>query len=169
MSSVTQIDVPPGSLLAGFGSAADYRDCFAREVPGDVDLAQFIERFYCSMVFRPERLTLRLIGRGASNEDAARLAAGKADGIALWQVVERRETEILLQASRTGTASWLAVEALPSSSEALGPDKTPSSSAAAGQKTRLLFGSWVKGIDQSGWKAMLVPHVWYSRLLLGGV
>lgn len=150
MAKVTPCDVPEGSLLAAFGGPDDYRDCFYRDVPGEVTLAEYLERFYCSAAFRPERLALGLIGHGASNADAKALANGEADGIALWRVVERRDNEVLLEAGRTNTASWFAVE-------------------TRGSVTRLLFGSWVGGIKQSGWRVMLSAHVWYSKLLLGGV
>ena len=157
MATVTASPVPEDSLLAAFGGPGDYRDCFTRDVAGDVSLSEFIERFYCSAAFRPERMVLGLLGRGASNADAKAVARGETDEFCVWKVTERRETEALLDSKRTGTASWFAVEPL------------PSSSAAVGQQTRLYFGSWVGNLDQSGWKAMLQPHVWYSRFLLGGV
>jgi len=160
MRKVREVEVPQDSLLAHFGGPDDYRDAFCREVPGEVSLEQFIERFYCSMAFRPERLVLGLLGRSASNADARALARGEADGIAVWEVVGRREAEVLLESPDTGTASWLAVEAVPSSS-----------SAAVGKtsaRTRLLFGSWVGRVGETGWRFMLRPHVWYSRVLLAG-
>ena len=61
MAKITACEVPEGSLLAQFGGPQDYRDCFCREVPGEVTLAQYIERFYSSMAFGPERVILRLI------------------------------------------------------------------------------------------------------------
>lgn len=150
MALVTACEVPPDSLLAGFGGPEDYRDCFCRTVPGAVDLATLIERFYCSPAFRPERVVLGLIGRGASNADALALARGETDRIAVWQVVARREGQILLESRDTGTASWLAVEPL-------------------ARQTRLRFGTWVGNLGQSMWRAMERPHRWYSRLLLGSV
>lgn len=149
MGKVREIDVPQGSLLARFGGPDDYRDAFCREVAGVVSLEEFVERFYCSTAFRPERIVLGLLGRGASNADAQRLARGEADRFAVWQVVERGENQILLHSPDTGTASWLAAEPCPSG-------------------TRLLFGSWVGCLGQSAWRFMLRPHVWYSRVLLGG-
>ncbi len=131
MSGIRAIAVPEGSLLARFGGPGDYRDAFAREVAGDVSLEQFIERFYCSLAFRPERVVLGLMGRGASNADARKLARGEAGAIAVWQVVERSGTEILLHSPDTGTASWLAVTPAPSG-------------------TTLLFGSWVGNVVNSG-------------------
>ena len=159
MGSVRQVEVPPDSLLARYGSAQDYRDCFAREVAGNVTLEQFIERFYCSASFRPERVVLGLIGRGASNADARALARGETDSFAVWEVVERSDLpsgseavgherpEILLHSKDTGTASWLAVE-------------------AGADATTLYFGSWVGNLGQSGWRFMQQAHVMYSRVLL---
>ncbi|MBO6527514.1 hypothetical protein [Erythrobacter sp.] len=160
MAGVTACDVPEGSLLAAFGGPQDYRDCFCREVAGTVTLTEFIERFYCSTAFRPERIVLGLIGRGASSADVRALAHGQADAIAVWKVVERREDEILLESRGTGTASWLAVGSLHPGAEAVSA-RTP--------RTRLLFGSWVGNLEQSGWRVMQRPHQWYSRFLLGGV
>lgn len=153
MARVSACEVPEGSLLAQYGGPGDYRDCFCREVPGEVTLGKYIERFYSSMAFAPERMILSLIGRAKgwdASADAIRaLARGEADRFAAWEVVERTPDQILLLSKDTNTASWLSVE--------------PTSAGI-----RLLFGSWVGGIDQSGWRVMLAPHVWYSRVLLGG-
>ena len=92
---------------------------------------------------------LGLIGRGASNTDARALARGETDRFAVWEVVERSPTEILLHSKDTGTASWLAVE-------------------AGADATTLYFGSWVGNLGQSGWRFMQQAHVMYSRVLLGG-
>ena len=166
--------MPEGSLLAQFGGPQDYRDCFCREVPGEVTLAQYIERFYSSIAFAPERAILRLIGRGASADNIRALARGDSDRIAVWEVIERTPDQILLLSKDTNTASWLSVS---SSDAAVGKTQTSSSSGCeaqpqaepVGQQTRLLFGSWVGGIDKSGWRVMLAPHVWYSRALLDAV
>ena len=63
MTTVTACEVPEGSLLAQYGGPGDYRDCFVREVPGEVSLEAYIERFYSSMAFAPERMILSLVGR----------------------------------------------------------------------------------------------------------
>lgn len=150
MTQVTSCEVPEGSLLAQYGGLQDYRDCFAREVPGEVTLSQYIERFYSSIAFGPERVILRLIGRGASPDNIRALARGDSDRIAVWEVIERTPDQILLLSKDTNTASWLSTQTVEGS-------------------TNLMFGSWVGGIEQSGWRVMLAPHVWYSRLLLGAV
>ncbi|WOE75261.1 hypothetical protein [Alterisphingorhabdus coralli] len=150
MTSIESIPVPPDSLLAQFGPAHASRDCFARTVPGTVSLTDFVERFYCSWVFRPERLALGLIGHGASNADARQLAHGKAQRFSAWNVIERRDTEILLQDVLGATASWLAVQ-------------------YHGETTTLLFGSWVGKPSQNRSRILGPFHRWYSRVLLGGV
>ena len=150
MTSVRDIPVPQDSLLAQFGKGGDYRDCFVREVPGEISLADFIERFYASRAFLPERLILKALGTPASSKDAGAFARGQADRFGAWQLVERREAEMLARSKDTNTASWFAVEPIEDG-------------------TRLLFGSWVGSIGTSGWQALLKPHVWYSRLLLGAV
>ncbi|MEO1046340.1 MAG: hypothetical protein AAFX04_12935 [Pseudomonadota bacterium] len=150
MSKIDSIAVPPDSLLAEFGPTHAYRDCFARCVAGQVSLADFIARFYGSWAFRPERLILGLIGRGASDADAIRLANAEAQSFAAWNVVQRREREILLQDFRGTTASWLSVQ-------------------HHGDSTTLLFGSWVGQPERATVKALMPFHRWYSRVLLGGV
>ena len=141
MATVTARAVPKGSLLAEFGGPEDYRDCFIRDVPGEVSLAEFIERFYCSLAFLPERLVLRLITGRSSSEDASAVARGEADRFGAWKLVERSGDQALLESKGTNTASWFMVESI-------------------GEGTRLYFGSWVGNLDQSGWKSMLRPHVW---------
>ncbi len=145
----TEIAVPPDSLLAGFGGPQDYRDCFVRNVPGQVSLSQFLERFYRSRAFRPEALILSLLGRNALGDRAGQLARGETDQFGVWRVVERHDHQILLESRPTGTASWFAVE-------------------PADQGTILYFGSWVGNLDQSGWRALQKAHVWYSHFLLDG-
>ena len=163
MSAVTPCDVPEDSLLARYGGEADYRDAFYRDVEGAVDLSEFIERFYRSGAFLPERMLLHTITRRASSTDARAIARAEADEFGVWRVVERtdlsssseaigrKNAEALFESKDTGTASWFKVE------------------PAIGQTTRLTFGSWVGNLDQSGWKALQGAHVWYSKALLGAV
>lgn len=162
MMTVRQCPVPQGSLLESYGGAGDYRDCFERGVPGEISLEDFIYRFYRSRAFLPERLVLKALGKPASTADARALAGGKTDHFGVWKVAGRLADQILLESKPTGTASWFAVEAIDGGEQS-------SSSEAVGQHTRLFFGSWVGSIGESGWKAMLEPHLWYSRALLEAV
>lgn len=193
MVRVTACDVPEGSLLAGYGGPGDYRDCFCREVPGVVSLTEFIERFYCSAAFRPERLALGLMGRGASNADARALARGKTDRIAVWEVIERRSAQASCQgadpgerpASRKpdrasagpegrGDRSADALRNTKTLSEILLHSKgTGTASWLAveplGDSTRLLFGTWVGKPERPIMLALYRLHRLYSQILLGGV
>lgn len=157
IAKVTQIEPPDGSLLAQFGDTGDYRDCFAREVSGEVTLNDLIVRFYTGAGFRVERMALGLIGHSANAQVARALARGEVDEIGVWKQVGRRDaepparSEIMLHSRGTGTACMLAVEPLPNA------------------HTRLIFGSWVGDLDRSGWRFMERLHVWYSHLLLGSL
>ena len=150
MAKVTACAAPESSLLAEFGGPEDYTDCFYRDVPGEVSLPEFIERFYCSTAFLPEQLILKVLRTPVSSADVRALASGEADRFGAWKVVGPRGAEVLLESKDTNTASWFCVE-------------------PRDRRTCLYFGSWVGGIDQSGWRSMLGVHVWYSKLLLGGV
>ena len=90
MAKVTACAAPESSLLAEFGGPEDYTDCFYRDVPGEVSLPEFIERFYCSTAFLPEQLILKVLRTPASSADVRALASGEADRFGAWKVVGRR-------------------------------------------------------------------------------
>jgi hypothetical protein len=149
--------LPPDSLLARHSRPGDHADCYTIDVPGVVGLEAFVEAFYTSRGFLPERLVLYLVGRGASAADARMLASGGADRFAAWQVEARAERELLLLDYLGRTRSWLGVEPLPPGG------------------TRLHFGSGIirREGDRTGDRAerglfrLLLPfHARYSRLLL---
>jgi hypothetical protein len=149
--------LPPDSLLARHSRAGDHADCYTIDVPGAVGLEAFVEAFYTSRGFLPERLFLYLVGRGASAADARMLAQGGTACFAAWQVEARAERELLLRDYLGRTRSWLYAEPLPSGG------------------TRLHFGSGIirREGDGAGDRAerglfrLLLPfHARYSRLLL---
>ncbi len=196
MATIYAIPVPDGSLLAEFGpppgvQSEPYRDCFMRRESGAVSLEQLIERFYCSWAFRPERIALGLIGRGASSEDARKLARGEVESFAAWTVIERRHANVLV--AEHGPAGSARATARPQAREGRG-DRAPdgvrktnthneillqdfqgataswlSVRPSANGGTELLFGSWVGKPDRGVVKALMPFHRWYSRVLLGGV
>lgn len=160
MARITALPLPPDSLLARHMIADDYGDCFAAEVAGAVPLERFIAAFYSSRAFTPERLFLRLIGRGADAGDIAALAEGRSARFAAWTVEAREEDQILLRDFMGETRSWLKVEPHPE-----------------GTATRLLFGSGVgrsKGeskrspIGRAIFAALTPLHRLYARALLAG-
>ncbi len=194
MTKITAIPVPQGSLLAEFGPPPDsttqpYRDCFVRRETDAVTLEQFVERFYCSWAFRPERLALGLIGRGASSADARRLARGETENFAAWTVIDRRSaSDFLAEHGPEGSAS---PTGRPQARKGRG-NRTPdgvrntknaeillqdfqgataswlSVRPSADGGTELLFGSWVGKPDRGVVKALMPFHRLYARVLLGG-
>jgi len=155
--------LPPLSLLARRISPGDYADCLTVDVPGAISLSTFVQTFYTSTAFRPERMVLRLIGRGSNDADVRALADGSAGSFAAWNVEAQQTDELLLRDFQHRTRSWLMVEKLaePVSGE------LPGSPA-----TRLTFGSGVmhpKGTGSGGGKLfrLLLPiHKIYAKLLL---
>src|SRR3990170_6794867 len=95
MPAIQARPLPPDSLLARHSRPGDRTDCFTIDVPGTVGLEAFVEAFYTSRGFLPERLVLYLVGRGASAADARALAQGGADRFAAWQVEARATSELL--------------------------------------------------------------------------
>ena len=140
--------LPADSLLARLRGPECYRDAFRIDLPGRIDLAQYIAAFYASAAFTPERHLLGLIGRGATRADIAALAEGQAERFAAWSVEARTGNEIVLRDFQNRTCSWLMVE-------------------PAGQgATKLWFGSGVRAPEGRMVQALMPFHRWYSRRLL---
>lgn len=150
MPAIRACPLPADSLLARHSRPGDHTDCYTVDVPGAVGLEAFVEAFYTSRGFLPERWVLTLVGRGATRADARRLARAETDRFAAWRVEDRTDRELLLQDYLGRTRSWLAVEPL----------------AAGG--TRLCFGSGImwRGKGDGLFRALLGFHAVYSRVLL---
>ena len=158
MPAIQARPLPPDSLLARHSRPGDHTDCYTIDVPGAVGLEAFVEAFYTSRGFLPERLFLYLLGRGATPADARTLARGETDRFAAWSVEARATSELLLLDYLGRTRSWLRAEPLPSGG------------------TRLHFGSGIIRREgervgdraERGLFRLLLPlHARYSRLLLG--
>lgn len=148
--TVSAVPLPSGSQLESYRAAQGYVDCFAAELPRTVSLPQFIEAFYTSRAFRPERWLIgTLLGKRADNGDVARLAAGETERFSAWNVEARRQDQILMCDFQGKTRSWLMVMPIPGG-------------------TRLHFGSAVVKPGDPIFKALLGFHGWYSRVLLSG-
>lgn len=148
------VELPAYALLANYRASGAYTDCYAVRVAGEVSLAEFIEAFYTTRLFKLERWILSsLLNRPSTDEDAAQLATGMRDRFAAWKVEARSESEILLDAGQT--RSWLCV----------------ARSNGELESTQLCFGSAVLPLGAGkgfGWwfHALLGFHRVYSRLLL---
>ena len=158
MSVIRACPLPEDSLLARHSRPDDHGDCYTANVPGEVGLEAFVEAFYTSRGFLPERLFLSLVGRGATPTQARRLARAETDRFAAWRVEARTTSELLLQDYLGRTRSWLAVEPL------------------ADGATRLCFGSGIirregRGLkarlERGLFRALLPGHAAYSWVLLG--
>lgn len=152
--------IPPDSLLAVYGRAGNYTDCFTAEVPGHVSFSRFVEAFYSSPCFWPERfLLMALLGKPSSAQDIRDIAAGQTGRFAAWTVEGRGENELLLCDFQQATRSWLMTEPLEQGG------------------TRLWFGTALaltgqtgtrRSIGQMTFAALGWFHRLYSRALLWG-
>ncbi len=150
-----EVPVKPNSFLGAYANRGAFTDCYAVEVHRAVQLAELIEAFYTTRLFKLERCLLaRILKIQSADAEATELAKGTRSHFSAWKVEQRSESEILLDAGQT--RSWLSV--------------TPSSSGRAA--TTLLFGSAVVSVRPDGkfgiaFHALLGFHRAYSKLLLG--
>ncbi len=130
---------------------ANYTDCYQFSLEADVSLADFIEAFYTSRLFRFERMLLGIFMRMPStDEDAVALARCKASQFSAWTVEAQTDNELLLSDVSGATRSWLMVKNY--------ADNYPSISS------QLWFGSAVVArINPKTGKAQL--SVWVQLLL----
>jgi len=143
-------------MLERCRAAKAYVDCYRVSYESPTSLAEFIEAFYSSPIFKLERGILGLVlPKGASDKDAHALGQGQTTRFAIWKVEERNGTEILLITGRT--RSWLMVGPQTESNE---------------RGVTLLFGSAVFQPSGSGggmglpFNALLGFHKLYSKALL---
>lgn len=109
MNPVRASKLPPGSLLDAYGKRGDYNDCFSVDLGRAVTLAQFIEAFYTTPVFRLERWILAVtVKRPSTDADAKSVAEGAAESFAAWRVETREANQAVFAAGRT--RSWFMVD-----------------------------------------------------------
>jgi len=158
---IEKVTVPDHCLMATYRDTPGcVADNFQATLSRPVTLDAYIAAFFDTPLFRLERLILRLFaGRATTRADVEALAAGRADNFAMWHVVERSATEIMLAVDRSRIRTWLAIV----------PPEKP------GEPTILRFGSAIlpKSVSASGngdvgflFRALTGFHNLYSRLLL---
>ena len=151
--------VPEHSFLASCKDSGAFTDCYTITVPENLGLAEFIEAFYTTRLFKTERwLLAKILACPSSDNQVRDLAYSAANDFSAWRVEQRSDREILLAFGQT--RSWLYVEPL---SETLKNGETPA--------TRLYFGSAVFPARTSGKFSFLFHalggfHHIYSRCLL---
>ena len=158
MFSVEKCPVPANAMLANYLMDRTYTDCYATEIPGQISLAEFVFAFYTTLLFKLERLILKLVVAKPSLDSQARqLADGASERFAAWHVEGRSANEILMCDFRGRTRSWLMVAPV---------------GTVIGARTRLYFGSAVVPIRgakslEFGFQTLLLGfHQIYSVLLL---
>ncbi|MFT7776176.1 hypothetical protein [Roseateles sp.] len=149
--------LPPTSLLARLArDRGAFADAYALQLPRTVTLAEFVEAFYTTRLFKAERVLLRLFGKPSTDAMARAVARGEGPRLAIWTVEAREGDELLMHEDSGATRSWFRAE-----------------SGAGG--TTLWFGSAVLprrrvagGEPRFGvvFHALLGFHRWYSRALL---
>lgn len=141
---IEESPIPDSALLQKYVQLGAYTDCFSTEIPSDVSLAQYVEAFYTTWLFKLERVILRLaVSKPSTDTEARQVSQGEIDKFAAWYVEDRAEHQLLMSDFRDHTRSWFMV--------------TPG---------RVYFGSAVIPVDRPSYKLLLGFHRLYSRLLL---
>ncbi len=161
MFSIESCPLPDEALLGKYVRSGAYTDCYRTEASGNVTHAQFVRAFYTTLIFKLERVILKLaVSKPSTDAQAKQLADGTIDNFAVWQVESRCENQLLMSDIQGRTRSWLMV--LP-----LGSDDN--------RTTRLYFGSAVIPVQNeetgrrligSGFRVLLGFHKIYSEILL---
>ena len=129
MFSIESCSIPDGALLHDYLGAGTYTDCYVTEICGSVSHAQYVMAFYTTLVFKLERLILKIaVSRPSTDAQAKQLAAGSIDVFSAWHVEARAENQLLLSDFHRRTRSWLMVVPM---------------AGVSGTRTRLYFGSAV--------------------------
>lgn len=157
---MTPQDTPPpaDSLLANMvRERGAFADAYTLRLPRAVPLAEFVEAFYTTRLFKVERALIALLGKPSSDAMARAVARGEGERLAVWTVEARSGDELLMHEDSGATRSWFKAE------------------AGEGGGTTLWFGSAVvpRRRGPAGeprfsavFHALLGFHRWYSRALL---
>src|SRR5262249_33500612 len=158
MSPIQVYALPQQALLAKYAQGGNYTDCYTAQVARPVSLAEYVEAFYTSALFKLERRSLAwFVSKPSTDAEVKELASGALGTFAAWRVEERSANQLLMCDLSGRTRSWFMV--------------TPADSNIS----RLYFGSAVLAIidKQSGqatlgftFKTLLSFHKFYSRALL---
>lgn len=159
MSDIIRDMPPDAALLHRLQAEGVHLDGYHCVASGHVALADYVEAFYTTRLFRLERLILAAVLRRPSTDAQAReLAQAQRDDFAAWTVEARAPDQLLLRDVLGSTYSWLMVETI----------------AGDDAGTRLHFGSAVLPVRRVGvpprlgfvYRTLLGFHDHYSRALL---
>lgn len=110
MPPIQPCALPAGALLARYARAGAYTDCYTTEIGRAVTLAEYVEAFYTTAVFKLERRLLAWFASKPSTDAQARqLAASELSTFSAWRVEERGVNQLLMCDLTGNTRSWLMV------------------------------------------------------------
>ncbi|WP_422010977.1 hypothetical protein [Roseateles sp.] len=158
MPIITDAAVPPTSLLGRLAAERNsFADAYRLMLPRSVSLAEFVEAFYTTRLFKLERWLIARTGRPSTDADIRALAQGEDRRMAAWTVEAREGDEMLMHEDSGVTRSWFKAEA--------GEGGTTLWFGSAFMPRRREEG----GQPRFGWlfHALLGFHRAYSRALLG--
>ncbi|KQW45450.1 MULTISPECIES: hypothetical protein [unclassified Roseateles] len=153
----TDTPPPPDSLLARLASERSaFADAYTLRMPRVVTLAELVEAFYTTRLFKVERALLALLGKPSSDAMARALARGDGQRLAAWTIEARSGDELLMHEDSGATRSWFKAEASEGGTTLWFGSAVVPRRPAAGGEARM---GWV-------FHALLGFHRWYSRALL---
>lgn len=153
---ISRAELPASALLRKYVYPGAYTDCYCTEIPRSVSLAEYVEAFYTTWVFKLERSILtHAVNKPSTDLDAQRLARAEIDSFAAWTVEGRAPEQLLMCDFLSRTRSWLMVSTIDGG-------------------TRLYFGSAVVPVRRktgeltlgSTYVSLMGFHKLYSRILL---
>jgi len=157
MNAVTAGPMPDQALLSRYRERQAFTDCYIVDIPRPVSLAEYVEAFYTTPLFKLERLFLTFtVVKPSSDAQARLMAQGESSRFAAWTVEGRTDNQIILCDFLGKTRSWLMCVPQPGG-------------------TRLYFGTAVLprrvsatgGVSLGGaFRLMLVFHRLYAPALL---
>ena len=111
MPPILATPLPPKALLQRYAQSGAYTDCYCVQLPLSVSLADYVQAFYTTPLFKLERALLGVLaGKPSTDHDALQLARGTSPSFAVWTVEERAAHQLLLRQNGGPTRSWLMVE-----------------------------------------------------------
>jgi hypothetical protein len=157
MNAVIAEPMPDQALLSRYRERQAFTDCYVVDVPQPVSLAEYVEAFYTTPLFKLERLFLTFtVDKPSSDADARLMARGESAKFAAWTVEARTEDQILLCDFLGKTRSWLMCVPQPGGTRLyFGTAVVPKRISAAGQVSL-----------GSAFRLMLVFHRLYAPALL---
>lgn len=111
MPQTIDATVPPASLLGRLATQRNaYADAYTLRLQRPVSLAEFVEAFYTTRLFKLERWLIARTGRPSTDADVRALAQGEDRRMAAWTVEAREADELLMHEDSGVTRSWFKAE-----------------------------------------------------------